>query len=237
MIAAGERDASKISIETKCPVSVVKKLIQDIDEPIIVEGELVDDNEDLKNQLAVEGSDAQDALDIIAETNIESDEDVHLFAEMLVEVKGHWKRLEESKKPATRPLNESLRVIRDWFRPVQDHYVEAERIIKRKLAEYHNTQRKKKQEALREAQEAVEEGTAEEVETALAKMQDAQEPEVNTVQYREIWKWEIEDIDEVPRAFLTIDNRAVQMHMKKYKEDAAIPGIRFFKETVVASKS
>jgi hypothetical protein len=52
---------------------------------------------------------------------------------------------------------------------------------------------------------------------------------------RKIWKFEVTELDKVPREFLVIDEKAVREFGKLNEYQQEIPGITFFQETVIAA--
>jgi hypothetical protein len=190
-----------------------------------------------QTQLQQEAEEADEALNLIQAMPIQNQDDIEFAAEALADAKGHWKRLEDMKRKATQPMNDALKEIRSWFKPAQDFYKECESTIKIKLSMYHERQEREQRKALAEAAEAVQEGTAQEVSTALAKMEQAEEPDITGLSYRTIWDFEVIDAEQVPRAFLQINEQALRLFVSQHQESAALPGVRFFSKTVVVSKS
>lgn len=191
----------------------------------------------VESTLKGEASDAGEAAELIQSMEIVTAEDVEFAAEVLADAKGHWQRLEKMKKGATKPMNEALKQVRGWFKPAQDFYADCEVTLKAKLATYHESQETARRAALAEAGAAAQGGTASEVVTALKKLGDAEEPDVGGLSYRESWGFEVTDPRFIPREFLMVNEEALRLHAVKHKENADVPGVRFFKKTTVASKS
>lgn len=187
--------------------------------------------------LKAEANDAGEALDLIHDLVISSPEEVEFAAELLADAKGHWKRLDNMKREATRPMNDALKAIRSWFKPAQNFYKDAEAVIKEKLATYHNEQDAAKRLALATAQQAFEEGDHDEVSVALAGLEETEEPEVSGLSYRKVWKFRIDDVDQIPRAFMSPNETKIGVYVMRERENAEIPGVTVYEDTVVASKS
>lgn len=53
---------------------------------------------------------------------------------------------------------------------------------------------------------------------------------------RQIWKWELVDAALVPREYLKIDDKALDAAARIRKDQANVPGIRFYAEATVATR-
>jgi len=73
--------------------------------------------------------------------------------EELVRIKGAQKRLEETRKGLTKPLDESKKRIMDLFRPMSDALAEAEAAIRRGVLAYTQEQERLRREEQRKADE------------------------------------------------------------------------------------
>lgn len=190
------------------------------------------------------GTDAQEdeakgLLKQIEVFEINGDEDMQFAAEMLAEVKGAKKRLENERGRATKPLREGLEVIRGWFRPAIKYLGQCEKQLKAKIKKAKDRLIEKQQEALDRAGEASLAGDKEGAREALAESKEAKVTNVKGLQFREVWRYEVEDITQVPDEFLLliVNDEAVTAYIKEHKEKAEIPGIKVIKDTNVASRS
>jgi hypothetical protein len=179
-------------------------------------------------QLQQEASQAKDAFEMIESMEVVDGESLEFAAEVLSEAKGHWKRLEEMKKKATKPMNDALKEVRSWFKPAQDFYSDCEQSLKAKIALYKDTQDAKKLEAKAMADAGDTSG-------ALATLQDAEVDEVTGLSYRKIWDFEIEDEELIPAEFWRIDKSAIKIRLRETNGEE-IPGIRPFQKTVPVSR-
>ena len=190
-----------------------------------------------ERELVAEANEAKDTLTAIEEMNIYDNEDMLFAAEMLAEIKGMYNSLEDRRKAATGPLNKALKEVRSWFKPATDYYKECERALKQKLADYHDEQEKLRRAALEHLQGAVDNGTREDVQEAVSDLTKAEEPEMSGLTHRTLWTFEIVDESKLPRQFLKPDESAIGIYVRRYREEAEIPGVRITPKTSVASKS
>jgi BMFP domain-containing protein YqiC len=166
-------------------------------------------------------------------------EDLELAAEVLAEAKGKAKALEARLAEITRPLNAALASARELFRPALTHYGTIERDVKSRIAAFHAAESSRNAAALAAASAAHAAGDGEGVGEALAKV--AHVAHVEGVSVRYSWAFEVEDLAQVPREFLVLDEAKVKAWIKSTagKESAPHPiaGIRFERKASVASRS
>lgn len=191
--------------------------------------------QELALTLKRESTEAAEALSAFRVFEIASAHDAEQAGEWLRDVKAKWQSLEEQKKKATRPMNEALTEIRSWFKPPQDFYAQLETLIKLKLSEFHARLERERRAALKAAEVAVQEGSRQEVEVALAKVEETEQPTHPGVNYRQRWTFEVVDLDKVPRAYLCLDGVKVRTSVNGGTRE--IPGLRIYQETVVAASA
>tara|TARA_B100000029_G_scaffold201971_1_gene200207 strand:+ start:6241 stop:6789 length:549 start_codon:yes stop_codon:yes gene_type:complete len=61
-------------------------------------------------------------------------------------------------------------------------------------------------------------------------------PELDSIEIRKSWDFEVENELELPREFLTVDAKALKDHVSKHKDSVPIKGVRFFQKTTLAVK-
>jgi hypothetical protein len=54
---------------------------------------------------------------------------------------------------------------------------------------------------------------------------------------REVWRWRVTDISEVPKKYLTVDERALNEIARTKKEKARVKGIEFYPEKITATRT
>src|SRR3990167_4428986 len=72
---------------------------------------------------------------------LDSDEDRAFLTGALQDLKTQAKVIEAKKEEATKPLNEALKAVRAWFKPVEELLKRVETEGKRKILEYDQTRR------------------------------------------------------------------------------------------------
>lgn len=179
-----------------------------------------------------EAVDASEALVSIRTFEIVDNDTLEFAAEILADVKGKNNRLEEMKHTATQPMNAALKAVRSWFAPAQNHYAEAEAILKNKIATYHRAVEAKRQAALVKIDDAADSKT---ITVALLALGAAQKPVTKGVSVTEVWTYEIVDASLLPREFLMADEKKIKA--ASVGAGLEIPGVRRFKEARVASRA
>jgi hypothetical protein len=185
----------------------------------------------IEQEAATEAGEASAVLASVRAFTIDTAEDLSFAAEILAEVKGKNKRLEELKQTATQPINAALKAIRSWFAPAQTHYSEVEGLLKSKIAGYHQAVEARRLAALEKIDDAADSAT---ITTALAELGEAQKPVTKGVSVTEVWAFEIIDAQLIPRDYLVPDHAAIR---RAIAAGLDIPGVRKFKEARVASRS
>lgn len=145
----------------------------------------------------------------------------------------------EFEEPLIRAENEVKLRIASYMRKLEEERRKAEEKVaeeerKRLGAQAHA------EELARELEERGHNQEAQEVRGRVPEFKPAVIPDVptlNNVQMKEIFKWEVEDINKVPRKFLVIDRSAVTNYVRVHREKANIPGIRVFKESSIAARA
>lgn len=84
---------------------------------------------------------------------IKTEEEAIIAADYLKDVKDEYKRIEDERKEITGPLNETVKKINAKAKPLTTALLNAEKIIKDKLAKYHDEQEAKRLKAEAEAEE------------------------------------------------------------------------------------
>lgn len=191
-------------------------------------------NTALATEIAAEATMATSARDSLRELPVSTPAQIALASELLVDVKGRYKVLEERLQEITKPLNAGLKSVRDLFRPPMDAYTEAENILKRKIADAHAAIAAENQRAMLAAQAALQSGDVRGAALATTTMQER--VEVPGVRTQEVLTYRVVDARLVPREFLMVDDRAVRAHIAAYGE-RPIPGIVIEKDLrVVAAR-
>lgn len=194
---------------------------------------------DADRDMVNETNEATELLTLAKEYQIETRDQLEGVAEVLGEVKGRLKRLEAAEKEITGPANEILKKTRARFAPPKQALQEAEVYLKGLISDFARREAASNAAAITEAAEAHAEGDTEGVGTALAKIAHVRETPGVSTSLR--WNFEIVDPTLLPREFLTPNVPAIREHQRRYTQldqaPAPIPGVRFFQDTIVSSRS
>lgn len=170
------------------------------------------------------------ALQAAEAVEVDSDEQMIEAGEIRKRIKTVGEMIDEQKKSATDPLNKSLKVIRGWFKPIEDDYEQAKNIISKKMLAYQDMMFQE-QERVREENEAKIKAREQEPEMKIkmtAVPQVVQKSE--DFHTRTVKKFRVVDIAIVPREFMVVDEVAVRKQMM-----AGIPvcGIEYYSENIL----
>lgn len=190
---------------------------------------------------------------------IHSPEAYESAAEMLKDVKGRRKSLDELRRTMTRPLDEAKSAIMDLFRSPAERLEQAEAALKRALIVYSDAQekarraeqarleeaaRKEREKLQRQADAAAAKGREERaavLEAAavavVAPVSQAAAPKVAGVSFRSIWRAEVVDASLVPREYLMVDQAKIDKVAAALKGDTVIAGVKVREDRVASSRS
>jgi hypothetical protein len=147
------------------------------------------------------------------------------------------------KKKYEGPLLEAERIVKPRIGAYLARLEEERREAERKERERIEAEKRAEEEQIQKAIEAEENGDIEEAEKILnqepVKLEPIRVPEkprVSAVHTREIWDWEIEDPESIPRKYLKIDEVKINKIVRVLKGKTDIPGIRVFRKTTVATR-
>ncbi len=191
----------------------------------------------VRDDVASQKEEDQGLPQLIDKLPMEHQEDFDFAGEMLTEIKGKVKGLEDRRGKATRGLLDSLGVIRSWFKPALTFYGLCEIGIKRKMSDYTQARRREQEEALRVAGQASMAGNAQVAQQALQAASDAQVHKVAGVTLQDVVKFEVFDSTQVPRQFLCVNNAAIQQYIQANGADVQIPGVRIYKDTRISARA
>ena len=183
---------------------------------------------------------AQAAAEAMAKT-IKSDADYEKASEMLVNIKKVGRLITQEKKKQTDPLNQALKATREFWRPFEDQYAKAEKVLKDAVLKY-----KKKVDTRNEKKEAtiskkVDEGSMT-FEKGVEKMSEVQTPTTHAgVQTRKVRKVRFADLSTlrseditvlISKGFIQWDTVAAR---KAALAGTDIPGAEVYEDEVVAA--
>ena len=157
---------------------------------------------------------------------------------LLRDVKKDLERYKIRLQEITAPLEESLRSVRDLFRPVLEPLERTEVLLKMRISEAAKEIEEANRRALQQAQAAMQSGDVKTAALAATSVQQIQQAE--GVRTQQTIRFRVVDARLIPREFLTLDEKAVKAFIKQHKGTVQpnIPGLVFeYDYTVVAKRS
>lgn len=189
---------------------------------------------------------------------ITDDESYKRAAEILLQIKDLRRQIDEAFDPIISKAHEAHREALGQKKRADAPLVEAEGIIKPRIAAYiaeinrkraeeearlREEERKKEEERrLQEAIKAEAAGQTEKAEEILAEPVEIgkvrpipEAPRVAGVSIQKRWTYRIVDEEKIPREYLTPDHTKIGAVVRDLKDAAAIPGIEVYTEDAVAA--
>lgn len=173
----------------------------------------------------------QEAKDLVVETQA----DIEFAAESLAEIKGDKERFKAVLDSAVEPAEQSINIIKSWFKPGLDTFEQIEKIFKEKIKVAYETSFQKQHEALKEAAEASIAGDEDTADEAMERANAFELQPIKGLSLRNTWDYEIEDFDAVPDEYKVVDDKKVMAVIRAHKGKINIPGIKPIRKTGVAS--
>lgn len=189
-----------------------------------------------KQKLAEEaGVEGVEMLQMISGYAITTQEQYAALGEMLREVKGKIKFLDEERKISVGPLNEEVKRVNDWFRPALDSLKKISEHIVRLMSAYMLQQKREEDRLLAEAEEAAKAVLATnpdvngaQVQATQALVQQAAEavaPKVQGITSRPVWTFEVTNPALLERRFLKPDLDAIAAWVKEHGDKDVPAGV------------
>lgn len=153
---------------------------------------------------------------------------------ILTDIKGRVNVVEAEQKKMTAPVRAAEKAIRDFFRPALTDYQQAERILKEKISLAVRAQTQANDNAMRQAQVALEAGKPREAALAANVIESTAVPANISVRPR--LRFEIVNPDIVPRELCSPDDAKVAAWVKAHGEShpEACPGVRVWMDNQVS---
>ena len=182
---------------------------------------------------------------------IASNDDYVRAGEVLLKIKEIRKKIEATFKPIKQKMDAAKKEVLDQEKAADAPLVEAEGIIKPRIAAWNAEQERirqaeearlreeaRKQEEERRLQEAIlaeQHGQKEEAEAIMeTPVQVApvvvpkSVPKVAGVNMTKQWKFRITDATKIPRQYLVVDEQKIGAVVRALKDQASIPGVEIF---------
>lgn len=171
-------------------------------------------------ELAVKSS--EKLLSQVESIEINSVEVLNTSVEFLKTIKSKFKELEDQRKSATKPINDSLATINGWFKPATDSLKKIEDRMKGKIAAFIESREQEQDQALADGDQDM----------AIALALDLP----NGVSVRHAYTYEITDSDSVPREYCSPDPKKIKATVESTREKTNIPGVRAFRGRTIVVK-
>lgn len=177
-------------------------------------------------------------------------------SDVLKTIKAKARELDEREKAITRPINESLKAIRDLFRAPKDLLARAEAAFKGGMLTYQRAEEQKRIEAQRVAEDlarkererlaelarkAEERGATEKAQAfaeraavIVAPVVEIAAPKIAGVATRKDYTFEIVDAALIPAMYLVPDEQKIRKAVRALGPDANIPGVRVIEREILA---
>lgn len=173
---------------------------------------------------------------------IQSDEDVDSASKFLKVIAESRKTVEERRQFFVRPLNNHVSAINEMFKKFLAPAVEADRILRGKIATFRTEQQRTRLEEQKRIQAAAdalqkklnEEAEAEGVPAAkvMAGTVLAPPSTLGNVNIRKVWKFDVLDDEMVPREYLVVDEKLIRAAVAGGARE--IPGVRIYQDEQIA---
>jgi hypothetical protein len=222
---------TKDGTHTDEPVNIVEATAEAPSLPVPV------GNPTVRAEAEAESRDAQDALEMIREFEITSQQDYDAADELLGEAKQAWKKWDAKRKKAVVPLNQAKAEIQSWFKPILDLYAEAETILKGKIAAYSRAQPQKQDALLAQAQQAYQQGDVIQMRHDLRAASQAEVQQSSNISITQLWRYDVVDAAQLPREYLIPDIAKISATVRKLKDQTRIPGVRVWAEDNVIRRN
>jgi hypothetical protein len=182
-------------------------------------------------------AEAQQAVATLTVTDAESMAKVDAIVKA---VKVEAKAIEEMRTSVTKPLNEILKTVNGWFRPLSTLCKTIEDVGKKEVGNYLNAERHKQEQAYQAAALAHQAGAHSHAAAQLAVASEAQTTAPQGTSVREEWRAEIFNPKIIPYDWTIPDEPRINAHAKATpadQEPTPIAGVRFVKVPVVAVRA
>jgi hypothetical protein len=180
----------------------------------------------------------EETLVYVASVELKNEDSLIEANALLKDLKAELKAIDEMKTSATKPMNESLKIVRAWFRPLEDLGEAIEAKLKQKIATCTLALRKKAEE---DSQKLLAAADSSDYNTLTTLVQEAQvAPTLKGTSVREVWVATIAYPNAVPRDWCVPDDKRIAAHARNTPIEQApkpIAGVTFMKKAVVSARS
>ena len=170
--------------------------------------------------------------DEICLMKVRNEEDLLFSSSVLRDIATKRRALEGQLKKITAPIRKAEQAARDLFRPALDDLSQAEQVLRKQIAAYHDALRAERAKALAEASAKAQ--SEPEKAAALVVQASAPTPAAPGVRTRKVWRWKVTDPSLVPNEYMVLDEVAIDAIVKVKKDKTEITGIEVWCETALS---
>jgi hypothetical protein len=181
-----------------------------------------------------ESEDARDTLAIVRDLPCETPEDQALLNDVLVQVRDRTKALDRKQDEILDPLKASIKAVKALFAPPLDAFAALEKAIRDKVSARALALKAENEKARALAIQAAQAGDQAATQAALATVRHAA-TDLGNLAVTYGWEGAIEDFDQIPREWLTLDVSRVKIYCRDHAKSEAIPPVPGLKFTRTAS--
>jgi hypothetical protein len=167
---------------------------------------------------------------------IKSQQDFLTASDTLKIISQKIKKVEEKRKEYTAPLDESKKRIMADFQAITKPLEEFVAAVKEKMIEWQKIEQKRLDEEQKKLEaEALKKAKAEgksEVEVAIVNNIKTQRADFSTATLKKIWTFEVISEIEIPREYLTVDEKKIKEAIKNGVRE--IKGVKIYQEESLA---
>lgn len=187
----------------------------------------------IQEQIKLKGREGLDVLGIVRKHMITNQMELERSNTWLLQIVQERKTLEAQKEEIVGPMKLALSRVQALFRPVEQHWADAELMQRRKIELWKAGEADHNERAMAAAAEAIAAGDDGAATAALAKITNTAELEGTTL--TEVWDVEIEDVYKVPQEYLhppRPDISALKIYARTEANEGRVPlvpGVKFVK--------
>ena len=155
-----------------------------------------------------------DLEEILEDLTIEDQDDFDSVVELISEYKEKKTFLENERLSVVDPLNKVTRKVNSWFKPTIKKLEKCTALLREKIIDYENEKNRKRLEAVKKGKK---------------------KPRIlrtNQVKYRTTWDYKIDNFDDIPKEYLSLDHSKVRIELREQQGDLEIPGLEIYSKKV-----
>ncbi len=185
-------------------------------------------------ELAVVKIQVNKAIITAQQLTIKTKEELEGATITLSKIKAVGKLIQQKKEGITKPLNEALKNARDLFRPLEESWTEAEKIVKQKMVAFQVAEEAKVVKKEEKIADKVDTGEMT-FEQAAIKIEKIEKPEtqVGNTTFKTIKKFEVINISELPIEYHLPNEVKIREEMNN---GIQLKGVKYWEEKIVSSR-